>query len=104
VNCTDRDTPDMLRVVVECPVAIELEVFAYELSADFNRFLQVREELLLRIASVVEAAGSGFAPTRFISMQGGGSCAWEPPGRGCPEGSTGGATPAATKLAISPAP
>jgi hypothetical protein len=50
--------------------AIELEVFAYVVTADFNRFLEVREELLLRIASVVEAAGSGFAPTRFISMQG----------------------------------
>jgi MscS family membrane protein len=50
--------------------AIELEVFAYVLTADFNRFLEVREELLLRIASVVEAAGSGFAPTRFISVQG----------------------------------
>jgi MscS family membrane protein len=50
--------------------AIELEVFAYVLTADFNRFLELREELLLRIASVVEAAGSGFAPTRFIYMQG----------------------------------
>jgi MscS family membrane protein len=50
--------------------AIELEVFAYVLTADFSRFLELREELLLRIASVVEAAGSGFAPTRFIHMQG----------------------------------
>jgi MscS family membrane protein len=50
--------------------AIELEVFAYVVTADYNRFLEVREELLLRIASVVEAAGSGFAPTRFISVQG----------------------------------
>lgn len=50
--------------------AIELEVFAYMLTADFNKFLELREELLLRIASVVEAAGSGFAPTRFIYMQG----------------------------------
>ena len=50
--------------------AIELEVFAYVLTADFNRFLELREELLLRIASVVEAAGSGFAPTRFIYVQG----------------------------------
>jgi MscS family membrane protein len=49
--------------------SIELEVFAYVLTADFNRFLEIREELLLRIASVVEAAGSGFAPTRFIHMQ-----------------------------------
>jgi MscS family membrane protein len=50
--------------------AIELEVFVYVLTADFNRFLELREELLLRIASVVEGAGSGFAPTRFIYMQG----------------------------------
>jgi MscS family membrane protein len=50
--------------------AIELEIFAYVLTADFNRFLEVREDLLLGIASIVEAAGSGFAPTRFISMQG----------------------------------
>jgi MscS family membrane protein len=50
--------------------AIELEVFVYMLTADFNRFLELREELLLRIASVVEAAGSGFAPTRFIYVQG----------------------------------
>jgi MscS family membrane protein len=50
--------------------AIELEVFAYVLTADFNRFLELREELLLRIATVVEAAGSGFAPTRFIYVQG----------------------------------
>jgi MscS family membrane protein len=50
--------------------AIELEVFTYVLTADFNRFLELREELLLKVASVVEAAGSGFAPTRFIYMQG----------------------------------
>ena len=49
--------------------AIELEVFAYVITADYNRFLEVREALLLRIASVVEAAGSGFAPTRFIYVQ-----------------------------------
>jgi len=50
--------------------SIELEVFVYMLTADYNRFLELREELLLRIASVVEAAGSAFAPTRFIYMQG----------------------------------
>jgi MscS family membrane protein len=50
--------------------AIELEVFAYVLTADFNKFLELREGLLLQIASVVEAAGSGFAPTRFIEMHG----------------------------------
>jgi MscS family membrane protein len=60
--------------------AIELEVFAYLLTADFNKFLELREQLLLRIASVVEAAGSGFAPTRFIYMQGSGAGASAPVG------------------------
>ncbi len=50
--------------------AIELEVFAYVLTADTERFLELREELLLRIAAIVEAAGSGFTPTRLIYMQG----------------------------------
>jgi MscS family membrane protein len=49
--------------------AIELDLFAYVLTADVPEFLAVREELLLQIAAIVEAAGSGFAqPTQFIYM------------------------------------
>jgi MscS family membrane protein len=59
-----------VRLVAFGAEAIELELFAYVLTADFNRFLEIREELLLKIAAVVESAGSGFAPTRFISLQG----------------------------------
>ena len=65
-----ESTTSRIRLVNFGAEAIELEVFVYVLTADFNRFLELREELLLRIASVVEAAGSGFAPTRFIYMQG----------------------------------
>jgi MscS family membrane protein len=51
--------------------AIELELFAYVLTADFPEFLSVREELLLKIAAIVEAAGSGFAqPTQFVHLEG----------------------------------
>ena len=51
--------------------AIELELFAYVLTADFAEFLGLREGLLLEIASAVEAAGSAFAqPTEFIYMDG----------------------------------
>jgi MscS family membrane protein len=51
--------------------AIELELFAYILTADFAEFLGLREGLLLEIASIVEAAGSAFAqPTEFIYMDG----------------------------------
>ena len=47
--------------------ALELELFAYVLTADFAEFLAVREGLFLDIASLVEMAGSGFAqPTEFI--------------------------------------
>jgi MscS family membrane protein len=48
---------------------IELELFAYVLTADFLEFLAVREALLLDTAALVEGAGSGFArPTQFIYM------------------------------------
>src|SRR5690606_27898249 len=39
--------------------AIELELFAYLLTADMPEFLAMREKLLLDIAAVVEAEGSG---------------------------------------------
>ena len=49
--------------------AVELELFAYVLTADFPEFLAVREEVLLQIAATVEASGSGFAqPTEFVYM------------------------------------
>ncbi|MET0658055.1 MAG: mechanosensitive ion channel domain-containing protein [Steroidobacteraceae bacterium] len=51
--------------------AIELELFAYVLTGQNPEFLAVREDLLLQIATIVEAAGSGFAmPTQFIYTQG----------------------------------
>jgi MscS family membrane protein len=49
--------------------AIELELFAYVLTANVPEFLAAREELLMRIAEIVEAAGSAFAPIRFIYME-----------------------------------
>jgi MscS family membrane protein len=51
------------------PEAIELELFAFVLTNDGDRFRIVREELLLEIAARVDAAGSGLAPTRFVQMQ-----------------------------------
>jgi len=48
--------------------AIELELLAYVQTAEPELFRAVREELLLQIASVIEAAGSALAPTQFIQM------------------------------------
>jgi MscS family membrane protein len=49
--------------------AIELELSAYLQTADGEEFRALREELLLDIASIVEAAGSALAPTRFMQLE-----------------------------------
>jgi MscS family membrane protein len=49
--------------------AIELELFAYLQTPDGEEFRALREELLLDIASIVEAAGSALAPTRFMQLE-----------------------------------
>ena len=49
--------------------AVELELYAYVLTRDSGEYGAVREELLLEIATRVEAAGSGLAPTRFVQLQ-----------------------------------
>ena len=50
--------------------AIEIELFAYVMTADYAAFLEIRESLLLHIAHIVESSGSAFAvPTQFIYMR-----------------------------------
>jgi MscS family membrane protein len=57
--------------------AIELELYAYVLTPDGTEFLDVREELFLHIAELVEASGSSFArPTEFIYAEPTGDRAW----------------------------
>lgn len=46
--------------------AIELELFAYVLTSDYLKFLAVREELLLRIAGIVESSGTSFAQPTIV--------------------------------------
>ncbi|WP_233218714.1 mechanosensitive ion channel family protein [Adhaeribacter arboris] len=46
-----------------------LEVFSYVLTSDFNQFLEIQEDLLLRMMDVVEASGSGFAfPSQTVYL------------------------------------
>jgi MscS family membrane protein len=43
----------------------DVEIFAYVLTADWNEFLAIQEELLLQILKTVEAVGTGIAvPTQ----------------------------------------
>jgi MscS family membrane protein len=41
--------------------SLDLELFAYVLTSDYARFLEVQEDLLLRIMDIVEASGTGIA-------------------------------------------
>jgi len=48
--------------------AIEVELYAYVLTADIPEFLAVREDLLLQVVGIVEAAGSGFARPELVEV------------------------------------
>ena len=50
--------------------AVELELFAYILTSDMAMFLAVREELLLKIAEIIETSGTTFSrPTDFVYLE-----------------------------------
>lgn len=49
--------------------ALSMEIFCYVLTRDFNEFLAIREDILLRIMDIVDAAGSGFAfPSQTVYL------------------------------------
>jgi len=56
-------TPDPARVrfVGFGAYSLDLEIFAYVQTTDWNEFLQVREDVFLRVMDRVERAGTGFA-------------------------------------------
>jgi MscS family membrane protein len=50
---------------------MEIEIYLYVLTASTLTFYEIREELLLAVAEIVEASGSGFAgPTEFLYLEG----------------------------------
>jgi MscS family membrane protein len=49
--------------------AIELELFAYVLTSDFQKFLAVREELLLKVAKLIESSGTSFAQPTLLYQE-----------------------------------
>jgi MscS family membrane protein len=53
--------PARVRFVGFGAYSLDLELFAYADTADWNEFLKIREDLLLRIMDIVEASGTGFA-------------------------------------------
>ena len=53
--------PARIRLVGFGACSLDLEVYAYILTADWNEFLAVREDIFLRMMDIVKQAGSGFA-------------------------------------------
>ena len=53
--------PARVRFVGFGASSLDLEIFAYVLGEDFNEFLEVQEDLSLRIMDVVQEAGTSFA-------------------------------------------
>jgi small-conductance mechanosensitive channel len=50
--------------------AIELEIFCYVLTGEVPQYLIVKEEVLLRIATIVEAEGSGIRASHAVRLHG----------------------------------
>jgi MscS family membrane protein len=49
--------------------ALTLEIFSYVLTRDYGEFLAIREDILLRIMDIVNAAGTGFAfPSQTVYL------------------------------------
>lgn len=71
-----EETPGMPRVRLTDfgASAIEVEIRAHVLTADFGKFLEIQEELLLELQEIVESGGSGFAypsQTLYLGRDGG---------------------------------
>ena len=56
-----NDDPCRIRLIAYGQYSVDLEIFAYILTEDYDDFLAIREELLLRISGIVQKAGTGYA-------------------------------------------
>jgi MscS family membrane protein len=66
--------PQRVRFVGFGSSSLDLEVFAYVETTDFNEFLAIREDIFLRFMDVVAESGTGFAfpsTTTYLARDGG---------------------------------
>ena len=67
------NTPARARFVSFNDYSLDIEIFAYIKTSDWNEFLEVKEDLFLRIKDIVEEAGSDFAfPSQTMYFERGG--------------------------------
>lgn len=63
------DTGSRIRVASFIGAAYQLELFAYGKTGDWTEFTAIRQDVILKIAEIVEAAGTGFAaPTQLTYL------------------------------------
>lgn len=63
--------PARVRFVGFGATSVNLEVFAYVLAKDYDDFLEIQEDLYLRIADIVQESGTGFAfPSQTVYLAG----------------------------------
>lgn len=61
--------PARVRFLGFGPDSLQMEIFAYLQTLDYDDFLEIQEDLYLRIIDIVDASGSGFAfPSRTLYM------------------------------------
>jgi MscS family membrane protein len=68
------ETPARVRFVGFGAHSLDLEIFAYVLVNDWNEFLKIREDILLRMMDIINASGTGFAfpsQTLYLGRDGG---------------------------------
>ncbi len=66
--------PARVRFVALAAFSLDIEIFAYVHARDYEEFLEVQEDLLLRVMAIVEKSGSGFAfpsQTLYLGRDGG---------------------------------
>jgi MscS family membrane protein len=66
--------PARVRLVGFGAYSLDLEVFAYIATSDWNEFLAVREDIFLRMMEIIAESGTGFAfpsNTTYLSRDGG---------------------------------
>jgi MscS family membrane protein len=69
-----EEIPARARFVALGPHSLDVEIFAYVGTNDWNTFLQVREDFFLRVMDIVAASGTGFAfpsQTLYLGRDGG---------------------------------
>ena len=63
------DEPARVRFAGFGASSLDLDVFAYVMTSDFNEFLAIQEDILLRFIHIVDEAGTGFAfPSQTLYM------------------------------------